>query len=147
MSGQQSITKRYRYPLGRLCLCWLVFSCGATAQSWPQWGGPQRNFMVDAKGLAETWPAGGPKRLWSRALGEGKADAVVYDAPVLLYYASRDGKGKVQVVGSIFRKENYGIVFPPDSPYRKPVNEALLKIKEDGTYDRLYTKWFGGNGS
>jgi polar amino acid transport system substrate-binding protein len=82
-----------------------------------------------------------------RALGEGKADAVVYDAPVLLYYASHDGKGKVQVVGSIFRKENYGIVFPPNSPYRKPVNEALLKIKEDGTYDRLYTKWFGGNGS
>jgi polar amino acid transport system substrate-binding protein len=82
-----------------------------------------------------------------RALGDGKADAVVYDAPVLLYYASHDGKGKVQVVGSIFRKENYGIVFPPDSPYRKPVNEALLKIKENGTYDRLYTKWFGGNGS
>jgi polar amino acid transport system substrate-binding protein len=82
-----------------------------------------------------------------RALSEGKADAVVYDAPVLLYYASRDGKGKVQVVGSVFRKENYGIVFPPDSPYRKPVNEALLKIKEDGTYERLYTKWFGGNGS
>jgi polar amino acid transport system substrate-binding protein len=82
-----------------------------------------------------------------RALGEGKTDAVVYDAPVLLYYASRDGKGKVQVVGSIFRKENYGIVFPPNSPYRKPVNEALLKIKEDGTYDRLYMKWFGGNGS
>jgi polar amino acid transport system substrate-binding protein len=82
-----------------------------------------------------------------RALGEGKVDAVVYDAPVLLYYASRDGKGKVQVVGSVFRKENYGIVFPPDSPYRKLVNEALLKIKEDGTYERLYTKWFGGNGS
>jgi polar amino acid transport system substrate-binding protein len=82
-----------------------------------------------------------------RALGESKVDAVVYDAPVLLYYASRDGKGKVQVVGSIFRKENYGIVFPPESPYRKPVNEALLKIKEDGTYDRLYTKWFGSNGS
>ena len=82
-----------------------------------------------------------------RALGESKVDAVVYDAPVLLYYASRDGKGKVQVVGSIFRKENYGIVFPPESPYRKPVNEALLKIKEDGTYDRLYTKWFGTNGS
>jgi polar amino acid transport system substrate-binding protein len=81
-----------------------------------------------------------------RALGESKTDAVVYDAPVLLYYASRDGKGKVQVVGSIFRKENYGIVFPPESPYRKPVNEALLKIKEDGTYDRLYTKWFGSNG-
>ena len=70
-----------------------------------------------------------------RALGESKVDAVVYDAPVLLYYASRDGKGKVQVVGSIFRKENYGIVFPPESPYRKPVNEALLK-NQRGRYLR-----------
>jgi polar amino acid transport system substrate-binding protein len=80
------------------------------------------------------------------ALEQGQVDVVVYDAPVLLYYASHDGNGKVQPVGSIFRKENYGVVFPSDSRYRKPVNEALLKIKEAGTYDRLYTKWFGGSG-
>jgi polar amino acid transport system substrate-binding protein len=80
------------------------------------------------------------------ALQRGQVDVIVYDAPVLLYYASHDGNGKVQPVGSIFRKENYGIVFPADSRYRKPVNEALLKIKESGIYDRLYTKWFGGTG-
>ncbi|HEV8719655.1 MAG TPA: transporter substrate-binding domain-containing protein [Candidatus Binatia bacterium] len=78
------------------------------------------------------------------ALQQGQAEAVVYDTPVLLYYASHDGKGKVQTVGSIFRKENYGIAFPPNSPYRKPVNEALLKLKENGTYEKIYTKWFGG---
>lgn len=78
------------------------------------------------------------------ALRQGQADAVVYDAPVLLYYASHEGKGKMQTVGAIFRKESYGILFPSDSPYRKRVNEALLKIKENGTYDQLYKKWFGG---
>ena len=82
-----------------------------------------------------------------QAIQQGAADAVVYDAPVLLYYASHQGKGKLQVVGNIFRKESYGILFPSNSPYRKPVNEALLKIRENGTYDRLYGKWFGGNGS
>ena len=50
----------------------------------------------------------------------------------------------MQTVGSLFRRESYGIVFPTDSPHRKRVNEALLHIKEDGTYDRLYAKWFGG---
>jgi polar amino acid transport system substrate-binding protein len=79
-----------------------------------------------------------------QALQQGQADAVVYDAPVLLYYASHEAKGKVQVVGNIFRKESYGILFPANSQLRKPVNEALLRIKENGTYDRLYTKWFGG---
>lgn len=78
-----------------------------------------------------------------QALQQGQTDAIVYDAPVLLYYSSREGKGKVQVVGSVFRKENYGIVFPSNSPYRKPVNEALLKIKENGQYDQLYKNWFG----
>lgn len=82
-----------------------------------------------------------------RVLRQGSVDAVVYDAPVLLYYASHQGKGKMQVVGNIFRKESYGILFPSNSPHRKPVNEALLKIRENGTYDRLYQKWFGSNSS
>ena len=82
-----------------------------------------------------------------QALQQDQADAVVYDAPVLLYYASHEGKGKVQVVGPIFRRESYGIVFPDQSPLRKRVNEALLKLRENSTYDQLYKKWFGGSGS
>jgi polar amino acid transport system substrate-binding protein len=81
------------------------------------------------------------------ALREGQLDAVVYDAPVLLHYVSREGAGKVHTVGPIFRKENYGIAFPSNSPYRKPVNEALLKLKENGTYDQLYKRWFSGDGT
>jgi len=58
-------------------LLWSSVAASAQTADWPQWCGPQRNFMVDAKGLAETWPAGGPKRLWSRALGEGHSSVVV----------------------------------------------------------------------
>ena len=53
-----------------------------------------------------------------QALQDDKADAIVYDAPILLFYASHDGNGKVQPAGPIFRKESYGIVFPTDSRYR-----------------------------
>ncbi len=81
------------------------------------------------------------------ALENRQVDAVVFDAPVLLYRAATLGKGKVRVVGPIFRKENYGILFPQDSPLRKPVNEALLKLRENGTYDRLYGRWFSATGS
>ena len=31
------------------------------AGEWTQWGGPRRNFTSDAKGLATSWPAGGPE--------------------------------------------------------------------------------------
>jgi outer membrane protein assembly factor BamB len=43
----------------------------APAPSWTQWGGPSRDFMVDSTGLAASWPATGPRRLWSRPFGEG----------------------------------------------------------------------------
>jgi len=42
------------------------------AQSdWAQWGGPKRDFTTTSKGLAATWPATGPKQLWTRPLGAG----------------------------------------------------------------------------
>ena len=51
----------------------LLFESGSLAQSkdWPQWGGPNRNFKTSTTGLAASWPADGPRRLWSRELGEG----------------------------------------------------------------------------
>lgn len=71
-----------------------------------------------------------------------RVDAVVADSPVLLYYSSHEGRGKVKVVGNVFHKENYGIVIPQNSPYRRPINSALLRLRENGTYDNLYDEWF-----
>jgi polar amino acid transport system substrate-binding protein len=62
-----------------------------------------------------------------------------------LEYATHDGKGLAQVVGGIFHKEDYGIVFPTDSPLRKQVNEALLALRENGRYQKIYDEWFGKN--
>lgn len=73
----------------------------------------------------------------------GKADAVVYDSPVLRYYASSDGKGKVRVVGPVFHREDYGIAMQIGSPYRRDIDRALLTIMEDGSYAQLEQRWFG----
>jgi len=54
----------------------------AASGDWPQWGGPHRNFKSDAKGLAKSWPAEGPRRLWTRDLGEGYS-SIAADANVL----------------------------------------------------------------
>ena len=42
-----------------------------SAESWPVWGGPRHDFTSTSTGLADTWPKGGPARLWSRPLGDG----------------------------------------------------------------------------
>lgn len=73
---------------------------------------------------------------------KSQADALVFDSPVLLYYAASEGKGKVEIVGTIFHEENYGIVLPTYSPYRRQINSALLTLKENGIYRTLYEKWF-----
>jgi polar amino acid transport system substrate-binding protein len=75
-------------------------------------------------------------------LQDGTVDAIVFDSPVLRYYAANDGKHRVHLVGTPFHAEDYGIVFPLGSPLRKRVNNALLSMREDGTYQRLYDKWF-----
>jgi ABC-type amino acid transport substrate-binding protein len=76
-----------------------------------------------------------------RMLTAGEVQAVVFDAPTLQYWASRQGGG-VQVVGSIFRPEKYGIAVANGSPLRKRINEALLAMFADGAYERLYANWF-----
>lgn len=77
------------------------------------------------------------------ALENGRLDAVVHDSPVLSYYAQNEGKGLVRTTGGIFRPEKYGIVVPQGSPLVEPINRALLGLREDGTYDKLLTNWFG----
>jgi outer membrane protein assembly factor BamB len=51
----------------------------AAPAAWPQWGGANRDFVVESHGLANTWPSGGPKKLWNRALGEGHS-AIALDS-------------------------------------------------------------------
>ena len=77
------------------------------------------------------------------SLEESQVDAVVYDAPVLQNYAAQDGAGRTRVVGSIFERQSYGIALKTNSPYRESINQALLEIVENGTYDEIYQKWFG----
>ena len=78
------------------------------------------------------------------AIDTGQLDAIVYDAPVLLYYATNVGAGRVQVVGETFNVERYGIAFPQGSDLLETVNLALLDEVESGQYKILKASYFGG---
>lgn len=77
-------------------------------------------------------------------LKKGEIDAVVFDSPVLIYFSLNDGSGWAEIVGSVFEKQDYGIVLQNDSELRKDINIAILALKENGGYDEIYKKWFGG---
>lgn len=83
-------TVRLRFPsLPALCstgaVALFVIASDAAAQ-WPQWGGPRRDFTADAAKLATQWPDGGPKKLWSRELGDGYAAICVDDGKLYTLY-------------------------------------------------------------
>ncbi len=71
-----------------------------------------------------------------------EAEAIVYDAPILQYYAATSGNSSLQVVGAPFNAEFYGIALPPNSPIKEQINMALLEIIENGTFEELATKWY-----
>ena len=78
-------------PFVWLLLALLVLTCErAWAQSadWAQWGGPHRDFKSDATGLAASWPASGPRRLWTRTLGDGYSAIAVESGKLYTMYRS-----------------------------------------------------------
>jgi outer membrane protein assembly factor BamB len=76
----------------------LLFACGglcAATPEWAQWAGPNRNFQVADRPIAEEWPEAGPPIVWKRALGYGGSSVVVDGNS--LYTMYRDGDSEVVV--------------------------------------------------
>ncbi len=80
------------------------------------------------------------------ALENGEIDATIGDAPIVKYYVTHEGRGKVQLAGATFQADKFGIALPTGSKLLERINTTILDIKEDGTYENLQLKWFGNNG-
>lgn len=93
----------------------------APSSTWPQWGGPSRDFKSNATGLADRWPAEGPPRLWSRKLGDGFS-SIVADSD-RLYTMYRKGNDEIVVA---LRADTGGTVWEHRyraTPYRQQTAE------------------------
>jgi len=74
----------------------------------------------------------------------GQLDAIIFDAPILAFYAN-DREHVADMAGAMFQRENYGFALPSNSELTESINRSLLRIRENGTYEKLYRKWFGNN--
>lgn len=70
-------------------------------------------------------------------------EAVVFDSPVMRYYVAHRGEGVAVTAGPVFHEEDQGFVFAAYSSLRKPINQVLYQMREDGTYSLIKDKWFG----
>ncbi|MCO7127094.1 basic amino acid ABC transporter substrate-binding protein [Sporolactobacillus shoreicorticis] len=72
------------------------------------------------------------------------ADAVVADNGVMDYYVKNNPGKNLKTVGDekTFDGEFYGIMYPKDSKLKSVFDKAIKKIIDDGTYTKIYKKWF-----
>jgi len=75
------------------------------------------------------------------ALMAGDVDAVIID-DVAAYGFMATNPGKLKIAGERFTSEQLAFVFKPGSELIEPFNYALKVLKENGTLDKLYKKWF-----
>ena len=77
----------------------------------------------------------------------GQADGIVVDDALLAGMLAQDSY--TEIVGSPVETQNYGVaVRKPDAAYDsrpliRQINSTLERIREDGTWSRLFTTWLG----
>ncbi|MDT8273504.1 MAG: transporter substrate-binding domain-containing protein [Desulfomonilia bacterium] len=79
------------------------------------------------------------------ALQQDKVAGWTTDSTILIGFSAKE-PGKYELVGDFFSDEPYGIGLPEDdSKWRDSVNFAIQDMWADGTYMKIYNKWYGAD--
>ena len=76
-------------------------------------------------------------------LQAGGCDAVFFDLPPLADFASNAGKGKVVLRDPLYMGHYYAIATPAGSELRDKISIGIIRLMENGEYNKIYRKWFG----
>jgi polar amino acid transport system substrate-binding protein len=105
---------------------------GSSGHAWLQDNQSKYGFQIDEY---DAMPAA------AQAVQVGRIDGVIGDRDAVGYYAA----DKKELVSAILipTGEQYGLPLRKGDPYRDVMEDALVKLKKNGTLKRLYKKWFG----
>jgi polar amino acid transport system substrate-binding protein len=79
-----------------------------------------------------------------QALAAGDVDAVVADFPTLADILKQNPELDLKMVGEPFTEELYGIAIRQrQDELKESINAALTSLREDGTYETIFNKYFG----
>lgn len=124
------------YLIRVTCLLLLIGASAMAADSWPQWGGPTRNFHVAEEGLNADWATEAPRELWRRELGEGYSGIAADGEKLYVMYRQDDHEHAVALdaaTGDTIWTRRYPAPFhdktdlgPGPGPHATPSLEANL---------------------
>lgn len=111
----------------------LAVQVGTTGQKYAGDNAPDDVELRDFEDLA----------LLTQAVKNGQVDAGINDNTVLYDYVAKNPQ--VEVAAEFDTGEQYGFAVAKDGNDEliEVVNEVLAKAQEDGTYDKIYEKYFG----
>lgn len=79
-------------------------------------------------------------------LEAGRTDAVVVDEVLARYYIKQRGEAKYKFLEDDFGSEAYGVgIRIKDTELLKEINKEIDNMQKDGTYQKIYEKWFSKN--
>ena len=79
-------------------------------------------------------------------LESGRSDAIIADEVLARYHMKNKGAEKYKVLVENLGPEEFGIgMRKDDTELLKNINDTLYEMRNDGTYDEIYAKWFAGN--
>lgn len=94
----------------------------AVVEDWPVWGGAKRDFIVNTSGLADSWPAAGPKKIWSRPLGDGYS-AIAEEGGILYTAFRRNSQDLITALDAATGKTLWEYAY--DNPFTNSYSEAV----------------------
>jgi len=112
----------------------MMVSCGLRAD-WPQYLGPNSNATSPETGLARSWPANGPKVLWTFPLGAGYGAAAISQAKVYVLDRIGNEKDILRCIDLLSGKEQWSYTYAAPGRVSHPGSRSVPAI--DGDY--IYT--------
>src|ERR1022692_1815017 len=94
----------------------------AVGEDWPVWGGKNRDFIVKTSGLADSWPAAGPTKVWSRPLGDGYS-AVAEEGGILYTAFRRNSRDVITALDAATGKTIWEYEY--ENPFTNDYSEAV----------------------
>jgi ABC-type amino acid transport substrate-binding protein len=77
------------------------------------------------------------------ALTLGMVEAVVAENQTLMHLVNDRKRRDIRLVGPLFDSFDFGLGLPSNSPLREDLNTIILRMREDGTMERLQEQWLG----
>jgi polar amino acid transport system substrate-binding protein len=108
---------------------------GTTGKNYTEENAPADATITELPSDGELWPA----------LQAGQIDAILQDLPVNLEHEKADPAYKI--VARYETDEQYAFAFAKGehADLREAVNTQLQKMRDDGRYDEIYSKYFEAN--